>query len=370
MTEPRASIVAVFFVIFSFSGAMRVLYNQSAVSPEHECASKFLALRDRTRKNALIYTDKLLPKSEDVVRKIKAYAYEINVFEFEEWEESLEEITEEVKEAEMECNLLMKMHEKLMVELKKNEDDAAVGIEELDKLRNIYEEEKDKLLDAADQHKSNKEWWDKFWFIPFYSSNKRKGEEGKMNRNIAKATAKGRNGEITQEASNMTRKCLIPAIGTFLAGLGACSAFLTSTREQLLELSEKGQAGQEAKIGRKKRYFSIMKKHAAELDSNCLLFITSSSQIITDLKAIPSEPCDQNYVDMWLSDKLTELKKENHHLLTDQLAEAFKSLGENGRKMLKNAKMGLGESTEEVEMAKEPQETPGVQTGDHEVQDV
>lgn len=339
---------------------MRILYNQSAVSPEHECASKFLALRDQTRKNALIYTDKLLPKSEDVVRKIKAYAYEIKSFDFEEWEENLEEITEEVTEGEKACKLLMKMHEKLIVELKKNEDDAVVGIEELDKLRNIYEEDKKKLLETASEHQRNKEWWDGQWWWTFgINTIIAKKEQQKTDQNLVMATASRRNGEITQEASNMTKKCLIPAIATFLAGLAACSAFLTATKEQLLEMSEKGKAGQEAK--RKKRYFSIMKKHAAELDGNCLLFITSSSEIITDLKAIPSEQSDQNYVDKWLADQLAELKRENHHWLTDQLAEGFKSLTKNSRK-LKNAAKNFLESTEEFEIGEEPKES-----GDQEV---
>ena len=104
-----------------------------------------------------------------------------------------------------------------------------------------------------------------------------------------------------------------------------------------------------------------MKKHAAELDGNCLLFITSSSEIITDLKAIPSEQSDQNYVDKWLADQLAELKRENHHWLTDQLAEGFKSLTKNSRK-LKNAAKNFLESTEEVEIGEEPKES-----GDQEV---
>ena len=58
---------------------MRILHNQSAVSGEHKGASKFLYLRDENRKNALIYTNTLLPQSDNVVRKIKAYAYEISI---------------------------------------------------------------------------------------------------------------------------------------------------------------------------------------------------------------------------------------------------------------------------------------------------
>ena len=82
-------------LILVCSLVMRILHNQSAVSGEHEGASKFLKLRDQTRRNALIYTDTLLPKSDDVVRKIKEYTYDIKACDFEDWQESLEEITEE-----------------------------------------------------------------------------------------------------------------------------------------------------------------------------------------------------------------------------------------------------------------------------------
>ena len=54
-----------------------------------------------------------------------------------------------------------------------------------------------------------------------------------------------------------------------------------------------------------------MKKHAETLDNNCMMFLTSSSHIRTNLKAIPSEPSDKNYVDKWLSDQLTEFKSSN-----------------------------------------------------------
>ena len=302
---------------------MRILHNQSAVSGEHEGASKFLKLRDQTRRNALIYSETLLPKSDDVVRKIKDYAYDIKACDFEDWQESLEEITEEVIEAEKACNLLMQMHDKLVVELKKNEDDAKVGITELSKLKEMYKDEKEKLTSAASEHSKNKEWWDgQWWWTLGFNFLVAKSEEQRMQESLLKATASQRNGEINQEAVNLTEDCLIPAIGEFLKGLRACGAFLTSTREQLEQLGQKGKQGQESA---KMRYFKVMKKQAEELDSNCLTFITSSSEIRTNLKAIPSEPCDRNYVDKWLADQLAELKKENHWL-TDQVVDKFRSL--------------------------------------------
>ena len=68
-----------------------------------------------------------------------------------------------------------------------------------------------------------------------------------------------------------------------------------------------------------------MKKQVEELDSNCMSFLTSSSEIRTNLKAIPSEPSDKNYVDKWLAEQLAELKRENFWL-ADQLADKFRSL--------------------------------------------
>ena len=328
---------------------MRILHNQSAVSGEHEGATKFLELRDKTRKNALIYTDELLPKSEDVVRKIKAYAFEIRSFEYDEWQESLEEITEEVISAEKACKLLLQLHENLIVELKKNEDDAVVGIKELDKLKRVYEDDKKRLLDAATDNLKTKEWYDKLALIlivptagigTWVCSVKSAREQQEMDKNLLKATASGKNGEITEEAVNLTENCLIPAIGNFLNGLNACSKFLTATREELSEMGAKGRKGQEDK---KKRYFKLMKKHADELDSNCMFFLTSSSQIRTNLKAIPAEPSDKNYVDKWLSNQLAQFQKTNPgNTMLESVLNVLKlksSLSPENQRKIENSKV-------------------------------
>lgn len=311
--------------IIEFSSTMRVLHNQSAVSGQHDCASKFLELRDKTRINALIYTDTLLPQSEDVVKKIQAYAYEIKAFEFEEWQENLEDIVEEITNAEEACKLLMQLHEGLITELKKNEDDAVVGITELDKLKQIYEDETEKLMKRAKENFRNKQRFDNLALIllvptfgigTWIASVKanQQGDEGK--KNTLMATASGKNGEITKEAVNLTEKMLIPAIKEFLTGLSACSGFLTTTRLDLTEMNSEGRKGQE---NAKKRYFRLMKKHAEELDSNCMYFLQSSSTIRTDLHAIPTQPSDKNYVDKWLAEQLDKFNKKNPDMITSLL---------------------------------------------------
>ena len=276
---------------------MRILHNQSSVSGEHDSAARFLQLRDETRRNALIYTDSLLPKADEVVRRIKEYAFEIRVSSFEEWRDGLDDIRKEVTKAEKACNQLMRMHENLIAQLKRNEDNALVSIQDLEKLKAIYEEDRKRLLNTAKEHLTNKERYDRLG-----ANTKANEEQREIDKNLLMATASQRNGEITQEAVNLTEECLIPAIKNFLTNLGACSAFLTATREHLSRLSSR-----EVQDDGKRSYFGLMKMHAEELENNCMAFFTSSTHIRTDLKAIPAEPSDKNYVDAWLSDQLASL---------------------------------------------------------------
>ena len=113
---------------------MRILHNLTDVSNDDD--QSFLKLRDDTRRNALIYTEVLQPRSEEVVKIIKAYMHEFRTFECEEWIKNLEQITQEVNTAEQSCHLLLQLHESLTVRLKKSEDDAVVALRGLNNIGN------------------------------------------------------------------------------------------------------------------------------------------------------------------------------------------------------------------------------------------
>ena len=295
---------------------MRVLYNQSAVSGEHNCADKFLNLRDETRQNAQNYVNSLLPKSDNVVREIRAYLYGIKACEFEDWAESLQEMREEVLEAVRASNLLMEGHAHMMNALKKNENDADSGIQEIDMLKEIYEADAEESLAAASDHLNRKkmyQWLGFFLWLPTFGIGTRFAqtradqEQQKIEECLLKAGASKRNLEVIVEAVNLTKKYLIPSIKIFLAGHVACNAFLKTTKEQLTRLSNNGQADQNEAL---RRYFQTMKMHVEELDNDCLGVITSSSHFRTDLESIQSEPGDQNYVDKWHAEQLAKLETQ------------------------------------------------------------
>ena len=100
---------------------------------------------------------------------------------------------------------------------------------------------------------------------------------------------------------SLRENCLVPDIGKFLEGLWACGAFLTSTREQLKELDQKGKQGQESMI-----YFKAGRKTKQQLhDIHHMQLLSSSSawpQSGPKEQAITSEPCNKT---TWTSGSLT-----------------------------------------------------------------
>lgn len=298
---------------------MRKLCNQNSVSEEYEGASKFLQLRDETRKNALIYTDTLLPTTETAVEKIRDFAVQILVSDFDDWHGDLEEIKQGAVKAEFACNLLLHFYEKLITEMKQKEDSATLNKKDLERLKKIYEEDKQTLLDAAEEHKRKMERYQRLGLIlalptlgigTWVAKTKAKKEQQSMNENLEKAKTTESKGGKLKETGDLADS-LFPVFSNFVKGLTACGGFLKRTRVELSALNEKGREGQEA--GWKKRTENLLKRHAKELDTKCMGFISNSTEIRTNLMAIPSEPSDKNYVQQWLADQLTSFQSLNNN---------------------------------------------------------
>ena len=72
---------------------------------------------------------------------------------------------------------------------------------------------------------------------------------------------------------SLRENCLVPDIGKFLEGLWVCGAFLTSTREELKELGQKGKQGQQSMI-----YFKAGRETKQQLhDIHHMQLLSSSS---------------------------------------------------------------------------------------------
>ena len=298
---------------------MRKLCNQNSVSEEYEGASKFLQLRDETRKNALIYTETLLPKTESVVENIRDFAVDIRVSDFNDWHQDLEVITQKAGKAEIACNLLLHFYEKLITEMKQKEDRATLNKIDLEDLKRIYETDRQTLLDSAEEHKRKMKKYQRLGLIlalptlgigTWVARTKAKKEQQSMKRNLEKAkTTDDKEGKL-RETGDLADS-LSPVFSNFVKGLTACGGFLKRTRVELSALNEKGREGQES--GWKKRTKDLLRLHAKELNTKCMEFISSSTEIRTNLMAIPSEPSDKDYVQQWFADQLASFQSLNNN---------------------------------------------------------
>ena len=118
---------------------------------------------------------------------------------------------------------------------------------------------------------------------------------------------------------SLRENCLVPDIGKFLEGLW---------RQQ--EKNWKNWVKKGNKVSN--RWYTS--RQAEKQNNNCMTYITRSCclvplpgpspaqkshhKLVRNPEAIPSEPCNKNYVDMWLADQLAE--KENHLADSDRAA--------------------------------------------------
>lgn len=315
-----------------FSRNLRSLYTEYQVTTKDESTKTFLEVRDSARKNGVVYANKILPMTETVIRSIADFSDYFSDLDFDDWTDCLDDIIADVEKAQGVCDILKMMHNTIIVDLKKNEDKAAVGITLLKKMADQYEEEERKILINAKEEMEEASLWRSLWWTGFFTfglwplafgpwplafgfftfgittlilDDKAQGQEQQSRRLTATAVAKKENADIAKQAVEMTSGKLIPAIAGFINGLEVCAEFLTYTREKLAAMHAKGDKGA------KKPYYIMMKKKASVLNDTCLKFLAVTDMMRNNLEAIPKEPNDGNYVDEWFGQQMVQFEKEN-----------------------------------------------------------
>jgi hypothetical protein len=139
--------------MITFSRGMRSLYAESAVSGAQSMES-FRQLRDAVRLEAAVYANQVLPFAHTVVINIIAYFDNYIALDYEDWEECVDEIVDELASYEKSCEILIQMHDSLIVKLKQREDEAVTSIQEMERMSNQLEEKvtEDQLYFSYGQH--------------------------------------------------------------------------------------------------------------------------------------------------------------------------------------------------------------------------
>ena len=115
--------------VYLFSSILRELFYEHRVSGIDDSTKKYLQVLDRTRTQAVVYEQKVLRMSEEVVRSIGFFMdYSLN----DEWKD-IPDLVKDLEGASASWQLLIEMHLSIVVELnlKKNEVEARVGLQSL-----------------------------------------------------------------------------------------------------------------------------------------------------------------------------------------------------------------------------------------------
>ena len=291
-----------------FSLSMRALYSDQNVGTSTEAARKFTALRNNTRDDAKLYMKVILPLTTKFVFSIQEFFEFYESLSYDDWCEMLPDILEDVKTHKEFAETLRKTYEKLMIPLKKRQDEAKMIMTEFKSLQSEYEKMTKKFNDRA---KTKFEWAFYLAFIPGVDFIACPLLRFSAKEDTAIAIAKNAKSKTHELAAITVAKTLIPALSNFIEGLSKTTAFFQVMEMELESFQQKAEQGEGSdKESRKKIFYKMMSDKAKKINLSCQTFYAALPDIRTDFEAIPDEGSDQNYIDKWLEEKLTEIGKK------------------------------------------------------------
>ena len=277
-----------------FSLTMRSLYVEKAVGTSTEAARKFIKLRDDTRNDAMVYLKGVLPLSTTFVASISEFFEYYEALNYNEWCEMLSEVLRETVNYRQLCETLVKMHEDILVSLKKRKDEAVVIVRELTDLEEEFVKKKKELEEKAG---SQRIWAIALFVVPIVGVIASPVLLAAANSNLAEAVAKGAQAKVQGAAALTVSETLIPALEAFIGGIKKAAGFFSVMEQELRKFEGKAEKGQSDP---KRLYYKVMNKEAKDMKSICQVFYAVLPDVRTDFLAIPSEGTDQNYIDKWL----------------------------------------------------------------------
>lgn len=125
-------------LIKRFSDAMKMSYVGNALANDPESSRKFQELRSGTKNDALVYLKGILPFCEEVIINIHRLFEYFKHFEGHELVKQLKGMLDEIRQSRKLCDVVKTLHEDLMVDLKKRDDEAQKVTSELRALEKEY----------------------------------------------------------------------------------------------------------------------------------------------------------------------------------------------------------------------------------------
>ena len=286
-----------------FSLTMRSLYADKAVGTDEEVAKQFRKLRDETRNDAMVYIEGILPLTTEFITSISTYFDYYDALTFGEWCKNISMIRNQVTEYKKLCNTMLKMHEEILVPLKKKRDQACLLLKKMTHLVAEFEKKKAELERMAGNKRT---WATVLCFIPTVGSIAGHILNAFGDINLAEAIAAGEQAKIEEAAALAVREALIPAFEAFIDGISKAAGFFSVMEHELQKFENNAKKSENDP---QFIFFKVMKSGVKDMKSICQVFYAGLPDVKTDFQTLPTEGTDRNYVDEWLEKQKKMIKE-------------------------------------------------------------
>ena len=234
---------------------------------------------------------------------MRKYFEYYDALDFDEWCKMLPDIRQRTISYKKMAKELVRMHEDILVPLKKRQDEAKIILLELKDLQEEFEEKRKELQDLAS---SKYVFAIPLAFIPYVNTIALPLLVTSAHLDMVEAIVKGAESKIQGAAALFVSEALMPALQNFIDGLEKAAGFFSIMESELKEFD--GEAS-ESLESLKKLHYVMVKKEAKEMTSMCQNFLAMLPAVRTDFEAIPTEGTDQNYVDRWREQQRKVIKE-------------------------------------------------------------
>ena len=300
-----------------FSLTMRSLYAEKAVGTDEEVAKQFRKLRDDTRNDAMVYIEGILPLTTEFVTSISTYFEYYDALTFDEWCENISMIRNQATEYKKLCHTMLKMHEEILVPLKKRRDQAGILLKKMTLLVAEFEKKKEAL---AKKGGTERLWATALGFIPVIGMVASPILSACGDKDLAEATAAGEQAKIEEAAALAVKEVLIPAFEAFIGGISKAAGFFSVMEHELQKFENNAKRSEDDP---QFIFFKVMKVEAKDIKSVCQVFYAALPDVKTDFEAMPTEGTDRNYVDEWLGKQKKMIEEECKGKLAKNMLSAI-----------------------------------------------
>ncbi|RHZ49426.1 hypothetical protein Glove_521g22 [Diversispora epigaea] len=273
---------------------------RSCFANNSSSVKSFVELRTEITNEARVYSHKILPFANAVIRQIQRFCENYRTFTFDEFKEYLPDLVDESnKNAEI-CLYTLELHKAILIDFKKKQDKVNTVLKQMSLEAEEFEKRKNELLKSATVQYS---FAIGLCFIPLVSAFVSPVLFAGGCKDIARATAATEEGILAVAGIDAIKNSLSVSLDGFVKSISDIAGFFKNLNNDLIMIAE------DHRDEPKRIHYMRIKKKALHIIEDCRLYLSKIPNSEADLLAIP-ENFDKNYVQEWLSKREAEIDNE------------------------------------------------------------